>query len=625
MQGHRFIAAVFLLTLVALGAVLPLEAPGFAALGALALAVLVYAVLGERNLAAVGSVSQRAALAGTIARRALAATDEQRAGIASMEEDTRDAVQRLTGASAGQSARHALDALPWVLVLGLPQSGKSSMLASSGQAFAYATPSGGARGARNCRWWITQQCAWIDTGGSYILGDSALPEWLTLLRNLATLRPAQPLHAVVITMAADSIPTARPEDVDAAAKRVRERLDEALGYLGIDVPVYLMVTRADLLPGFHDFFADLREAERGQIWGSTWKADDPAPITERVTRGFDELLHTLVHRSLRRMGGREPADARVTNYQFPQWFAALRPNLVRFAATLFASNTFQGRVSARGVYFSSAAESMGRTGAGLAPTGARGHFLRDWISHVVVPDHELAGPSATEVHRRKGRRNAVAALLFCAAVLVASLGTWAWNENHDALQRFDRSFTASVNGRAPVALATLDPLRADVERLLALARDDAPPSTRFGMGVADQVAPRASLAFAKLVARDVVAPVVARLQRELGALRDRYAGSAAAPSPADRVRAQEKLRLYRLLTAPRVADDPQTADPAQLDWLTAQLTAEWETLARSASPAEQAVRARQLRLYGQVLAVDPSVGVSRDLALVQGVLSVLAR
>ncbi len=391
MQGHRFIAAVFLLTLCVLGVLLPLGPVGYGALAALGVAVVVYAALGERNLAAVGSVSQRGALASTIARRALAATDEQRAGIASMEEDLRDAVQRLTGASAGQSGRHAVDALPWVLVMGLPQSGKSSMLASSGQPFAYATPSGGARGARNCRWWITPQCAWIDTGGSYILGESALPEWLTLLRNLATLRPSQPLHAVVLTMAADSIPSARPEDVDAAAKRVRERLDEALGYLGVDVPVYLMVTRCDLLPGFQDFFADLRDAERGQIWGSTWRLDETTPVGDRLTRGFDELLQTLVQRSLRRMGARDPAEARLTHYQFPQWFSALRPNLQRFAATLFASNVFQGRVSARGIYFSSAAESMARISGGLGPTGGRGYFLRDWISHVVIPDHEFAG------------------------------------------------------------------------------------------------------------------------------------------------------------------------------------------------------------------------------------------
>ncbi|MDB4932509.1 MAG: type secretion protein IcmF [Myxococcaceae bacterium] len=625
MQGHRFIAAVFLLTLVALGAALPLGTAGYALLGVLGVAVVVYAVLGERHLATIGSTSQRGVLASTIARRALAATEEQRAGIASMEEDIRDAVQRLTGASAGQSARHTLDALPWVLVMGLPQSGKSSMLASSGQPFAYATPSGGARGGRNCRWWITPQCAWIDTGGSYILGEAALPEWLTLLRNLATLRPAQPLHAVVITMAADSIPAARPEDVDAAAKRVRERLDEALGYLGIDVPVYLMVTRSDLLPGFPDFFSDLREAERGQIWGSTWKLDDATPISERLTRGFDELLQTLVQRSLRRMGGRDPGEARVTNYQFPQWFAALRPNLLRFAATLFASNVFQGRVSARGIYFSSAAESMARVAGGLAPTGQRGSFLRDWISHVVLPDHELAGPSAVEVHRRKGRRNAVGALLFSCAVLLSTLGTWSWRENHDALQRFDASFTANVNGRAPAALATLETMRADVELLRANARDDAPTSTRFGLGVADQVAARASLAFAKLIARDVATPVTARLQRELAALRDRYATNAAAPTPADRVRGVEKLRLYRLLTSPRTLEDPQPANPVELDWLTAQLTAEWETLARSASPADQALRARQLRLYGQVLAVDPSVAQTRDLALVQGVMSVLAR
>ncbi len=625
MQGHRFIAAVFLLTLIVLGAVLPLGAVGYVTLTALGIAVAVYAVLGERNLSLVGSVSQRGALASTIARSALAANDEQRAGIASMEEDIRDAVQRLTGASAGQSARHALDALPWVLVMGLPQSGKSSMLASSGQPFAYATPSGGARGVRGCRWWITPQCAWIDTGGSYILGDSALPEWLTLLRNLATLRPKQPLHAVVLTIAADSIPSARPEDVDAAAKRVRQRLDEALGYLGIDVPVYLMVTRSDLLPGFLDFFADLREGDRGQIWGSTWKSDDATPIAQRLTRSFDELLQSLVLRSLRRMGGREPEEARASHYQFPQWFAALQPNLQRFAATLFASNVFQGRVSARGIYFSSAAESMMRTPGGLSATGQRGFFLRDWISHLVVPDQELAGPSATEMHRRKGRRNAVAALLCSMAVLLGVLGGWSWSENHDALGRFDASFTAGVNGRTPVALATLDRLRTDVELLRARTRDDAPVWSRLGMNVTDQVAPRASVAFSTLVARDVAGPVAERLRLELARLRDRYVASGAVPTAQDRVRGIEHLRLYLLLTTPRTVEDPQPADPVQLDWLTTQMTAEWEALSRSGSPADQAVRAVQIRLYGQVLAVETRVAAPRDLVLVTGLRSVLAR
>ncbi len=625
MQGHRFIAALALLTLITLGALLPLGTAGYVVLGLLAVAVIVYAVLGERHLKTVGSVSQRGTLAGTIARQALSATAEQRAGIAAMEEDVRDAMQRLTGAAAGQSARHSVDVLPWVLVMGMPGSGKSSMLASSGQAFAYATPSGGARGARNCRWWITSQCAWIDTSGAYVLGDAAQPEWLTLLRNLATLRPTQTLHAIVLTMSADSIPSARPEDVDAAARRVRERLDEVIGYLGIDVPVYLMVTRCDLLPGFQDFFADQRDGERGQIWGSTWKYVDEKPVTDRFTGAFDELQHTLVQRSLRRMMGREPPEARVTNYQFPHWFGAMRPNLLRFAATLFSSSAFQDRVSARGVYFSSANESVVRAHGGLAPTGQRGYFLRDWIARVVVPDHELAGPSAVEVHRRKGRRNAVAALMLSAAVLVGTLSTWSWSENHSALRRFDDSLAASVNGRAPVPLATLDRLRGDVELLRERSGDAAPMHTRFGMGASDEVAPRASRAFAALVFRDVVTPVTARLQRDLSQLRARYSTVATALSPADRVRANEQLRLYLLLSTPRTATDPAPGTPAELDWLTTQLTAEWESVARSAESADQTVRARQLRLYGQILAVEPAVSAARDVALVQSVRSLLAR
>ncbi|MDO2177296.1 type VI secretion system protein, partial [Escherichia coli] len=50
---------------------------------------------------------------------------------------------------------------------------------------------------------------------------------------------------------------------------LRQRLSELHEQLGIRFPVYVMVTKADLLKGFRAWFADYDKAQRDQIWGFT--------------------------------------------------------------------------------------------------------------------------------------------------------------------------------------------------------------------------------------------------------------------------------------------------------------------------------------------------------------------
>ena len=50
------------------------------------------------------------------------------------------------------------------------------------------------------------------------------------------------------------------------------RLAELEQRLGLRLPVYLLLTKADLVAGFGEFFADLDEREREQVWGFTLPA-----------------------------------------------------------------------------------------------------------------------------------------------------------------------------------------------------------------------------------------------------------------------------------------------------------------------------------------------------------------
>ena len=55
---------------------------------------------------------------------------------------------------------------------------------------------------------------------------------------------------------------------------IRARLRELHDKLGVRFPVYVLVTKADLIAGFNEFFGDLGREERDQVWGLTFPPDD---------------------------------------------------------------------------------------------------------------------------------------------------------------------------------------------------------------------------------------------------------------------------------------------------------------------------------------------------------------
>ena len=59
---------------------------------------------------------------------------------------------------------------------------------------------------------------------------------------------------------------AREAHVEAA----RRRLNELNRELRIQLPVYLMVTKCDLVAGFTEYFDDLAHDGRAQVWGVTF-------------------------------------------------------------------------------------------------------------------------------------------------------------------------------------------------------------------------------------------------------------------------------------------------------------------------------------------------------------------
>jgi hypothetical protein len=172
--------------------------------------------------------------------------------------------------------RQYLYQLPWYIFIGAPGSGKTTALVNSDLDFPLADQLGkaavrGIGGTRNCDWWFTNEAVLIDTAGRYTTHESNREtdegEWKGFLDLLKKFRPRQPINGAILTISIADLPLADDAQRARHAMALRKRLLELRNDLGIDFPVYVLVTKTDLLAGFNEYFGSLGRAERAQVWG----------------------------------------------------------------------------------------------------------------------------------------------------------------------------------------------------------------------------------------------------------------------------------------------------------------------------------------------------------------------
>ena len=117
-----------------------------------------------------------------------------------------------------------------------------------------AAPIRGVGGTRTADWWFTDRAVLIDTAGRYTTQDSHEPTdakaWNGFLDLLKRYRPRQPLTGVLVALPAPDLLAADEGEVQAHARAVRARVDEIGRKFGVRVPVYVLLTKTDLLAGF---------------------------------------------------------------------------------------------------------------------------------------------------------------------------------------------------------------------------------------------------------------------------------------------------------------------------------------------------------------------------------------
>lgn len=339
-------------------------------------------------------------------------------------------------------AKKFLREMPWYVIIGPPGTGKTTALKQSGLHFPIDLSDDikGVGGTRNCDWFFTDTAVLVDTAGRYVeqASDPEIDatEWGGFLDLLKKHRGKRALNGVIVTLSLQEL-LGDENALRAHGKTIRKRLAELREKLQIQLPVYLMLTKADLVPGFEAFFADLTSRDREQVWGATLPID-ARPEGTVIARELRGLLSRLESRLSSRMAEDASLSWRAEVFRFPAQVESLEGALKLLVETVFGESRYEEAPWLRGFYFTSAAQEgspidrmlMEMAGSyGLraeAPPRRqageqRSYFLHDLLAGVIFPEAGLGQfDRAAEERKVWIWRGSVAAAAL--AVTLAGLG-----------------------------------------------------------------------------------------------------------------------------------------------------------------------------------------------------------
>lgn len=589
------------------------------------------------------------ALTEQASRQEEAVRPDQKPEVRAMRAEFSKALASLKTAKASKGGASALAVLPWYMIIGPPGGGKSTAIRNSGLQFPYVSKRGGGvkgvGGTRNCEWWFTNEAVILDTAGRYAVEEDDHDEWLAFLDVVVKSRPKKPINGLIVAVPVSELMGGEEE----AAERgtlLRERVDEVLAKLRMNVPVYVLFTKCDLVSGFVESFGDLGRTERGQVWGFTeplgGRTEGAAALFQER---FGELMETLERRSLLTLQKNRRVGAREKIWQFPREVASLQANLTEFVGALFAENAMSETPPMRGVYFTSGtqegkpfdrmmrsmAEAFGVASgaAGTADeegaTEARSYFLKELFSDVIFPDKDVAVASQAEAHRQKQLRLWAVAGAFGLATLISVLPALSFRQNlalaHETKSAVVTSEAVLASADLADATKKLAKLRAQVEKLKGLVDHGAPVSMHLGMYAGDELFEKASARFADLTRRLLIAQV---LEVEADELRDLAGQPELVQATTEVADAIEKLKLHLVLTAPKAEDEPALTE-ALGEWVSQHLVGKWIAAGVLETEEVQAEALASVALYAELLSENRIAYLPRDQGLLKGTRHALAK
>ncbi|HDU8587291.1 TPA: type VI secretion system membrane subunit TssM [Vibrio alginolyticus] len=445
-----------------------------------------------------------------------------------MRERIEQAVKVVTKTHKG---KRSLYDLPWYVLIGPPGTGKTTVLKQSGLEFPLGDSLGsdsiaGVGGTRHCDWWFANKAVLIDTAGRYTTQDSQekvdSKAWHGFLGLLKKYRTQRPINGAIVTISLASVMSQTRTERSLHARAIKSRLQELKNQLGMQFPIYVLLTKMDLVAGFNEFFADLSKEERDDLFGFMFprEVDDERGVISLFNKEFHGMLERLDARMLRILETEDDLDKRALIFEFPKQLRVLQANLDEFLAEIFAQNSFEEPALIRGVFMLSSVQEglpvdklmnestnglgLNRLALAKSQTGSHSYFVKNLFDKVIFKE-QLLGTVNRHYQKQSGwmRRGVY---IGCTTLLLGASALWfmsyKWNsqlivDTNEQASHIDAMIGAqSLDFEADIvsAVETLDRLMT-----LPLGKQsdygDADSVKRFGLYQGDKVSQAANNAY----------------------------------------------------------------------------------------------------------------------------------
>lgn len=410
-----------------------------------------------------------------------ALSDNERNDLRDLHERWKSAIDTLRNSHL-KKLGNPLYVLPWYMVIGESGSGKTTSLNSARLASPLRDISRvqGVAGTKQCEWWFFEQSVVIDTAGRYAMPVNEgqdRDEWRKFLSLLLKYRRKEPLNGLIVTIAADRLLDASPEELEKDGATIRLRVDELMRALGVKFPVYVLVTKCDLIQGVNRFCQHLPEKSLDQPMGFINQERSP-DVDGFVTSALGTIDERLRNLRLHLLHQPEAKGADPALLLFPEEFESLKQGLATFMTTAFRPNPYQETPLLRGLFFSSGrqegtphshfSKTMGLSGKEEALPGTyNGLFLHDFFAKILPRDRSLLAPTRRHMEWQTLTGNLGLTSWVILGIALCGLLSFSFVKNMKTIRDFSggTSKIAPLSGNNLADLAALDRFRQDILRV----------------------------------------------------------------------------------------------------------------------------------------------------------------
>lgn len=301
--------------------------------------------------------ARRRALRARIAALGPAESASELAALQSMREAVAQARRGLRRpGSAARPSHEGLYGIPWFLFIGDTAADVPGLLAAAHSVSPLPVAHDrDTSGRAFWRWWFFEKMTAIETSSAAVCDSGSRRTrnlWYQALMELAEQRERLPLNGVVVCVGAASL-LGEAADVTPGTARLRRVVEEAAEHLQLRLPVYLIVTGLERLPGYATVRGALPPEVLAQALGHRLPLQDrnAAPAAgDRLSELFEPIAARLQALRLRLLNEATSAADQLAIHAFFDQVNALQPALRSVVDRMFEESRGRRSPYWRGLY-----------------------------------------------------------------------------------------------------------------------------------------------------------------------------------------------------------------------------------------------------------------------------------